>query len=245
MGDDPVGFVHRFEDPRDREVAGILASCLAYGRVRGIRRDLDRLFAILGPPWEAVVERTWEDRREMLGRFRHRFTGGGEVVALLDSLGRVLAHFGSLKACFMEGLSPAAASTVEALGRFARMLDPRGRVPSLVPDPARGSACKRLHLFLRWMVRRDEVDPGGWEEVGAWRLVVPLDTHMFRLARGMGLTSRRVADLRAALEITEGFRALRPDDPVRYDFALARVGMEGQAEWFLSEWERAIGLPGE
>ena len=98
-------------------------------------------------------------------------------------------------------------------------------LPSLLPSPADGSACKRLNLFLRWMVRKDAVDPGPWTSVPGAKLVVPLDTHMFRIARGLGLTPRRQADLKIALEITAGFRAIRPDDPVRYDFSLTRLAL--------------------
>ena len=84
---------------------------------------------------------------------------------------------------------------------------------------------KRLNLFLRWMVRRDDVDPGGWDSVSRGRLVVPLDTHLFRIARTLGFTDRKSADLAAALEITDRFREIAPDDPVRYDFALTRLGI--------------------
>jgi uncharacterized protein (TIGR02757 family) len=97
-------------------------------------------------------------------------------------------------------------------------------------DPARGSACKRLHLFLRWMVRRDEVDPGGWESVARSKLVVPLDAHMYALARRLGLTGRGQADGRTALEVTAAFRAINAADPVKYDFALTRVGIRTEMD---------------
>ncbi|MFC1474950.1 TIGR02757 family protein, partial [bacterium] len=97
----------------------------------------------------------------------------------------------------------------------------------LTPAPRRGSACKRMNLFLRWMVRRDDVDPGPWTDVPASKLVVPLDTHMHRISSGMGLTSRKQADLKTAIEITDAFRAISPEDPVRYDFALTRLGILG------------------
>ena len=95
----------------------------------------------------------------------------------------------------------------------------------LLPSPSAGSACKRLNLFLRWMVRQDNVDPGGWDSVSPAKLIIPLDTHMHRIGRRLGLTPRRQADLRTAIEITEGFRGICPSDPVRYDFALTRLGI--------------------
>ena len=102
-----------------------------------------------------------------------------------------------------------------------------GGCPSLVPHPAKGSACKRLHLYLRWMVRRDAVDPGGWNGVPTAKLIVPLDTHMHRIGLGLGLTARRQADMRTALEVTRGFARHAPHDPVRYDFALTRLPILG------------------
>ncbi len=106
----------------------------------------------------------------------------------------------------------------------------------LAPNPRAGSACKRWNLYLRWMVRSDRVDPGGWSRVSPALLVVPLDTHMHRVCREIGLTSRSAANLATALEITAGFRELCPSDPARYDFALTRVSMAGNSA------ARALGL---
>lgn len=109
----------------------------------------------------------------------------------------------------------------------------------LLPDPAQGSACKRLHLYLRWMVRNDAVDPGCWRHVAPNVLVVPLDTHMHRIARALGLTRRKQADARAAAEITAAFRTIAPTDPVRYDFALTRLGI--RRDTALSDFLCAFG----
>ena len=94
-----------------------------------------------------------------------------------------------------------------------------------MPDPSKGSACKRLALYLRWMVRNDEVDPGGWKMVDPSALLIPLDTHMFNICTTLGLCSRKAADGRSAIEITEAFKKVCPEDPVRYDFALTRFGI--------------------
>ncbi|MBW2545477.1 MAG: TIGR02757 family protein, partial [Deltaproteobacteria bacterium] len=108
-----------------------------------------------------------------------------------------------------------------------------------VPLPAKGSACKRLNLFLRWMVRRDDVDPGGWDDIPPSKLVIPLDTHMHRICLAFGFTKRKQADMKTALEITDSFRAIVPDDPVRYDFALTRLGIRKDAApaSLLNKWE--------
>ena len=100
----------------------------------------------------------------------------------------------------------------------------------LVPCPTNGSACKRLNLFLRWMVRHDQVDPGGWEDVPASKLIVPVDIHMHRVCLSLGLTRRKQADMRTALEITEAFREIATEDPVRYDFVLTRRAIRGEAD---------------
>ena len=114
-----------------------------------------------------------------------------------------------------------------AAGRFARtQFDMSGGYRQcLLPSPESGSACKRLNLFLRWMVRSDAVDPGGWSGVSPAMLIVPLDTHMHRIAAKLGLTKRRAADFRAAREVTGAFRTIAPEDPVKYDFALTRLGI--------------------
>ncbi len=96
----------------------------------------------------------------------------------------------------------------------------------LLPLPSRGSACKRLHLFMRWMVRNDDVDPGGWNMIPSSELIVPVDVHMHRIGIQLGFTSRKAADAKTAKEITEGFRVVSSDDPVKYDFALTREGIQ-------------------
>jgi len=131
---------------------------------------------------------------------------------------------GSLDECFLSGHDEDEADIVPALTRFVDELT--GGEPSrLAPSPCKGSACKRWNLFLRWMVRKDRVDPGGWEGVRASQLLVPLDTHMFRVCTGMGMSKRKTADLKAVREITDAFKNISPEDPVKYDFALTRVSM--------------------
>jgi uncharacterized protein (TIGR02757 family) len=138
-----------------------------------------------------------------------------------------MGEYGSLSRLFCSRLDDSDTDVIPALSRFVAEVYGRssGFRPCLLPSPDAGSACKRLHLFLRWMARSDEVDPGGWDEVPPSMLVVPLDIHMFRICGELGLTDRRQADCRAAREVTEGFRLISPDDPVKYDFALTRLGI--------------------
>ncbi len=146
---------------------------------------------------------------------------------MLVGVRRVLDRYDSLRACFVAGFKPSDATVIPALEAFVEAVGKEsGRARNyLLPSPSLGSACKRLNLFLRWMVRKDDVDPGVWAPLPSSKLVVPLDTHMHRLGLGLGLTARRQGNLRTALEITDGFREIRPDDPVRYDFSLTRMSM--------------------
>jgi uncharacterized protein (TIGR02757 family) len=179
----------------------------------------------------------------LFGDFRHRFTTGKQVEELLTRVSEILRAHGSLEA-FMKRCTQGR-GFLEALNLFSRGLSPLGealplreaRPPggapaskgrfSLLAAPENGSACKRLALYLKWMVRRDEVDPGGWTVFSSRDLIVPTDTHMHGIALTLGLTARRQADLKTALEITRSFARFCPEDPARYDFALTRFGIRG------------------
>jgi uncharacterized protein (TIGR02757 family) len=228
---DPLEFLFRYESGPDRELAGLIAACLAYGRVAQILKSIASILDATGPLSSYLATAS---RRELAGRFRHfkhRFTTGTEVAALLVGARAALEEHGSIEACFGSGLRPEDPDLVPAIGRFVAKLEAPsgGGCGSLLPTPGKGSACKRLNLYLRWMVRKDRVDPGGWDRALLPRLIVPLDVHMHRVATQHGLTKRRNADMRAALEITAGFAAFCPEDPVKYDFALTRPGIRGTA----------------
>jgi uncharacterized protein (TIGR02757 family) len=233
---DPLAFVLRFADPDEQEVAGLVASALAYGRVAQIHRSVAAVLDEMGRSPRRYVLSTSPDlmRRRFRG-FRHRFTAGHELAALLVGARRMIATHGSLQGGFRRGLADGDRTILPALGRFVDELRTDGRAArghfSLLPSPADGSACKRLNLYLRWMIRRDDVDPGPWSGISPSLLVVPLDTHMHRIARGLRLTCRKQADLRTAVEVTAAFREIAPLDPVRYDFALTRMGMEGEGRF--------------
>lgn len=222
---DPLQFLYAYDDPADREIVGLVASSLAFGRVPQILASVTRVLDRLPNPAADVRRAGRAEWRRRLRGFRHRFVTGEDVSDLLYAAGRLLERHGSLEACFTNGHDPSDATVLPALTAFVGALRREsGRRSYLLPSPDDGSACKRLHLYLRWMVRRDDVDPGAWA-VPASKLIVPLDTHMHRIARALGLTARRAADGRTALEVTAAFRAMTPEDPVRYDFALTRLGI--------------------
>lgn len=225
---DPLEFLYRFDRIEDREIVALLASGLAYGRVRSILSSIDGVLDILGSePSAFIADAGSAGLAELLADFRYRFTSGSELAALLSAASSLQCEYGLLGNILTDLCS--AVTLREGLSEFVSLLLGRAGVEkcSLLPRPALGSACKRLHLCLRWMVRKDEIDPGGWEGMSPADLIVPLDVHMFRAGRSLGFTTRRSADARAAMEITDGFRQFSPDDPVKYDFALTRWGILG------------------
>ncbi len=226
---DPLEFLFEYDTPADREIVGLVASGLAYGRVAQILKSVRGALGRMENPLEYVSNTS---RREM-GRdfrsFKHRFTTGKQLSALLAGARDVLEEHGSLGACFESHVKEDDATILPALDTFVSRLSrpSRGGPKSLLPTPSKGSACKRLNLYLRWMIRRDRVDPGGWNSTLTPLLIVPLDTHMHRVSLAHGLTSRKAADMRTAIEITSGFARFCPEDPVKYDFALTRPGIRG------------------
>jgi uncharacterized protein (TIGR02757 family) len=237
--------VWRYDDPRDREVVAAIASGLAFGRLASVLASVERVLALLGPHPAAWLE-TFEVRaaREALATVVHRWTRGDDLVALLVILRDLRARHGSLEATFIAGDDPASEDVSTGLEAFcvaACAVDVReayggvgpGRlgVQYFFPRPSLGSACKRLNLFARWMVRSDAVDPGGWSAVSRSRLVIPLDTHTIRVGRCLRLTRYTSPGWRMAADITATLRRIDPEDPVRYDFSLCHMSMMGACGW--------------
>ena len=247
---DPVQFVWRYDDPRDREVVAGIASGLAFGRVASVLASIERVLALIGPRPATYLE-TFEvaEAREVLAPVVHRWTRGDDLVALLVVLRELRARHGSLEGAFLAGddsraedVAPgleafsAAACGVDVREAYGGMRPGRLGVHYFFPRPSLGSACKRLNLFVRWMVRRDAVDPGGWTRVSRARLVIPLDTHTIRVGRCLRLTRYTSPGWRMAADITATLRRVDPEDPVRYDFSLCHMSMMGACGW-----GRAVG----
>lgn len=232
---DPLQFVYRYSEPGDMEIAGFLAADLAYGRVQQIEKSLEDLFGRMGASPYEFVRGFGRGERKKLSGFKHRFNTGGDISDLLELLKRVLEQFGSIEKFFLQGYDPGDENIVGALSRFCETLSSMyaeehgGEVSRglkyLLAGPAGGSASKRLNLFLRWMVRDDDVDAGLWKSVDKAKLIVPIDVHMGRLCRILGFYNRNTVSLAAAVEITRAFALIEPDDPAKYDFSLSRVGI--------------------
>ncbi len=234
---DPVEFVRRYERHPDREVVAFIASGLAFGRVASVNQSVERVLARLGPsPAAAVADFVLARDARRFDGFAHRWTRGGDVALLIHVLRHMLREAGSIEAFFVEGWDATAGDVRDALDSFGARAREIARTAAgdaagsrgaayFFPRPADGSACKRANLFLRWMVRRDNLDPGGWTRVRPAQLVVPLDTHVIRVGACLGLSRARTPGWKMAAEITAALRVLDPDDPVKYDFALCHVGM--------------------
>jgi uncharacterized protein (TIGR02757 family) len=235
---DPIDIVRRYPERADREVVGFCASGLAFGRVAGVLQSVDRVLALMGPsPAEFI--RYFDPRRD--GRafepIVHRWIRGDDLAALMLTLRRMMDEAGSIEAFFLLGHDTSRTdveASIESFSARALALVPaearprRAGVPYFFPRPSTGSACKRLNLYLRWMVRRDAVDFGAWSGVLPSQLIVPLDVHVVRLGQCLGLTGYRSPGWKMASDITASLRLLDSDDPVRYDFALCHVGMRDQ-----------------
>ncbi len=237
---DPINLVRRFTAADDIEVAAFCAASLAFGRVASVLQSVESLYGLMAPS-PALFVRRFDPARER-PRFEHlvhRWTRGVDLMALLWVLRHMLERAGSIEGFFAEGDDPAAPDIEPALESFSRralavdVAPVYGRVPArpgvcyFFPRPSTGSACKRLNLFLRWMVRKDDVDFGLWKRVPPSRLIVPLDTHVIRLGRCLKLTRYASPGWRMASDITATLRRLDPVDPVKYDFSLCHVGMMG------------------
>ena len=241
IANDPVVFVHRYVDPTDQEVAGLLASGLAFGRVAlfapVIATLLDRADRLGGPArWAQELDPDAE--LAALDGLYYRWIRAPDLVHFLTAVGRLQRAHGTLGALVQP--HPEEPDLVPALSRLVRAMREEASLATgrpfaeasrglryLLVDPAGGSAAKRLHLFARWMVRSDDVDRGAWGHLDPAGLVMPVDTHVHRIARMVGLTDRRTADLRTAREVTAVLRRLDSVDPVRFDFALAHLGISG------------------
>ena len=237
---DAIRFPLRYPEPRDRELVALLTACLAYGRVDLFSRQLELILAVMGASPAAFVA-DFDPRRHAraFDGFIYRFNRPRDLVAFCLAARQVVERHGTLEKCFVAGDPDERGPIGPAIERFARaFLDadldavfPRGRrsrgYRHFFPLPSLGGPCKRWHLFLRWVVRREPPDFGLWTAVSPARLLIPVDTHIENMSRAIGLTARRSRTWRMSEEITARLAALDPADPVKYDFSLCHTRMAG------------------
>jgi len=235
---DPIKFPHRYREKRDIEVAAFIASALAYGRVTLFTPVIDRILAPMGENPAVFIAGfdPGKDARRFDG-VRYRFNSTEDIVCLVYVLSAMLKRWDSIEDAFLDSYDGRSVSTaISGVSRYTLSLDKtpvygRGTNPpgfkQFFPSPDGGSACKRMNLFLRWMVRNGDIDFGIWKGISRNRLVIPLDTHIARISRCLGLTGRRSRDWKMAEEITESLRMFDSEDPLKYDFALCHQGIMG------------------
>lgn len=256
LDSDPLEFVHHYSNPWDQEVVALIAALLAYGNVKQVRKSvseaLTRMTRLASSPSDMIrrlggmAGRSSPDARQV-GRefetFIHRFNRGGDLVLLFQLISETWIRSGSVGAHFLKSLEPdqdisnALSALIGDWREWSKGMGPNS-FQYLLTSPKDGSSCKRWCMFLRWMGRKDELDPGLWCEgsgleetfppgkaLKANQLVLPLDTHTGRISQYLGLTKRKTLDWKAALEITQNLSVCDPEDPTRYDFALSRLGI--------------------
>ncbi|MCZ6602318.1 MAG: TIGR02757 family protein [Planctomycetota bacterium] len=242
---DPVSVLRQYTDPSDQEVAGLIASCLALGRAASIRAKSKAVLQEMGPNPGRFV-RSFDpvrDRKRFDG-WVHRWYKARDLVCLLWLIRQTLEKHGSLQQCFLHGCRGESRDVGPAIERFVEEIrsgeiepvyrkgERSGHWRSLLPSPRSGSACKRINLYLRWMVRPDDgIDVGAWQGVSPAVLVIPIDIHTSRIARHLKLTTRKSPGWAMAMEVTRVLRRLDPADPVKYDFLLCHLGMIGRCPW--------------
>ncbi|HEX8948168.1 MAG TPA: TIGR02757 family protein [Dissulfurispiraceae bacterium] len=235
---DPIEFPHRYSRPEDIEVAGFIASCFAYGRVELFKPVVKGILDAMGEsPHDFLSAFRPGKHRHLFRGLKYRFNRNEDIVGLLHVVSTSLGEHGRIEALFMKhftdgdpdtgkglaGLTRALAEadTAAAYGRNAK---PYGFL-QFFPSPEKGSACKRMNMFLRWMVRDRDVDFGIWKGIPKSRLVIPLDTHIARVSKCLGFTKRASQDWKMAIEVTDALKGFDPEDPLKYDFALCHQGI--------------------
>ena len=232
---DPIEFPHRYSDDRDIEIVGFISAVLAYGKISVFKSVLEDLLKRIGQsPSDFVREFDLGRHAPLLKGMRYRFNSEEDFISLFFLLSQLTRRFGTLEAAFLKRFDGREIST--AIDGFRRLaeetlfssgLKVNRSFWFLLPSPSIGSACKRINLFLRWMVRDRDIDFGIWKGFRKNQLVIPLDTHIARIGRCLGFTKRKTKDWKMAIQITSKLKEFDPEDPLKYDFALCHQGVVG------------------
>ncbi len=241
LANDPLSFCHRYADTRDREIVALIAASFAYGNVKIILKNLEAVFEPMGSSPRNFVEGFEpEDGMRLFSGFKHRFNDARDLCAILFAARTMIEEADTIGEYFLGCYDPEAEDITPSLIEFTssvisfdfspvfgvRGIPADSYFPFFFPSPLSGSACKRLCMFLRWMIRRDDgIDLGIWKEIPPSKLVIPVDAHIMRISRFLGFTSRKQPDWRTAREITAALREFDSADPVKYDFSLCHLGI--------------------
>jgi uncharacterized protein (TIGR02757 family) len=231
---DPLEFLYNYKDNRDIEIVGLIASALAYGRVAQILKSIDKILSPMGAsPYSYIVKNNLQQFEKDFENFKHRFTTEEDIINLLHGIKDAINKYDSIQSCFISCYTKNDKTYAPALEIFTNILNKyfANKTSYLLPSPKNGSACKRLMLYLRWMIRDDHVDTGCWKNLPANKLIIPLDTHMYFISKSLNFTTRKSANMKTAIEITDEFKKIDKNDPVKYDFSLTRFGIRDDFEY--------------
>lgn len=228
---DPVWILHEFQDEKDIEIAGLITSCYAYGQVRQINHFINKFLKNINfKVYEFTSNFSQQKDKKFLKDLYYRFNSQDDLVTLICNIKKVIINYGSLQELFREKYKTSHENILTALSNFTAKLNEITNHSSyyryLIPLPVNNSTCKRLNLFLRWMVRKDEIDLGIWNRIDKDKLIMPVDTHVYRVVRNLKLVNRKSCDMKFAINLTNKLKQFDKNDPVKYDFALCHIDMK-------------------
>ncbi len=231
---DPVDFLHLYNNYYDIEISGIISSVFAFGNVKQINRILNQLHLLMNNrPYDFVMNFNYKSEKNLFKGIIHRFYSSDDIAKLFYILNKIYITYKSMKYFFLLYYFSDDRNLKNSISFFSRNLlgildskDKNSAIKFMFPDPLKGSACKRMNLFLRWMVRKDDIDLGLWREIPTSKLVIPIDTHVARICKSLGLTKRKNISWNMAEEITENLKKFDSEDPVKYDYAICHIGIE-------------------
>lgn len=235
--DDPIQFSHRFKKAEDKEIAAFLASLFAYGNRKVFIKKLDELFKIMqNKPLDFILN----FNPNSLKGFNYRFAKDVDVIEIFKILNKLYKDGKSIKSLFEYGygLDNSILTMFQAVTDYfySNVKNEVGQgFYHLIPNPKNQGAMKRMNMFLRWVVRKGPVDLGIWEFIPTSELLIPLDVHVARISREMGLLKRSSNDFKAVLELNENLKKLDPQDPAKYDFAMFGLGVNANTSPLATE----------
>jgi len=231
---DPLEFPKRFSKPDDIELSAFISSIFAYGNIKQIMKILNAIHGIMdNKPKKFIVKYSINEWNKIFTDVKYRFYSAEDITILFYVLNKVYLEYGSLKNLFLQNCSQNAPTIKKSLTSFSTALlaiasekrELTTGTKFMFPLPSKGSTCKRMNLFLRWMVRKDELDFGIWNEVKSSQLIIPVDTHIAKISKQLKLTVLKNPTWKMAEEITNRLKAFDKNDPVKYDFAICHIGM--------------------
>jgi uncharacterized protein (TIGR02757 family) len=231
---DPLEMLHHHTDSRDIELMGFISSIFAFGSVKQILKILYEIEKIMEyRPYEFICNYNAEKGKTIFHNIKYRFYSNDDVVNLFEILAKGIREYNTLENLFLIGFNSGEKNVKNGINNFSEWFIGECRksgcltngIKFMFPRPEKGSAAKRMNLFLRWMVRKDELDFGLWTGIEKSQLVIPVDTHIARISKALGLTSLKNVSWKMAEEITENLKQFDNEDPVKFDFALCHIGM--------------------